>query len=41
MKTIKFLENGNVILDGKTKLKKVKYVKEYTSWYVIKDQGYV
>jgi len=41
MKTIKFTKNGNVILDGKTKLKKVKYVKEYTSWYVIKNQGYV
>ena len=40
MKTIKFLEKGKILLEGKTVLRPTKYMLEYSSWYVIKDKVY-
>jgi len=41
MNTIKFLPNNKVLLKNKTLLTKIKYTKDLTKYYTIKNKNYV
>ena len=40
MNTIKFLPNDQILLNNKILLNKIKYTKEYSSYYTIKNNNY-